>query len=276
MCEGKITQLHLEHIKQFTWWTILRGSLTSVHAQCPRIKWRLCGAQKQLWTYTFPGTTKTYRLQQTQTQTVFKSSALDTEPWLNNALHPQTKLHIMRNKNGKKQLSIWCITRIHTLFLAPWLGPKTLNYTGRPWSHHVHYLVTQDFHVELPTVFWHCWLGDRNGIQPVELAFGIPAWSHPNLEYSTETRPAKQKGKQLMEGHRKDKLNYHYYLCTMHSWQTSLHYYLRVPRINKKNTQGLLQDFQKPLSSVPLFGLAKYFWIVLLSQSNWKQKPSRF
>ena len=61
----------------------------------------------------------------------------------------------------------------------------------------------------------------------------------------------------------------------MHSWQTSLHYYLRVPRINKKNTQGLLQDFQKPLSSVPLFGLAKYFWIVLLSQSNWKQKPSR-
>ena len=116
MCEGKITQLHLEHIKQFTWWTILRGSLTSVHAQCPRIKWRLCGAQEQLWTYTFPGTTKTYRLQQTQTQTVFKSSALDTEPWLNNALHPQTKFHIMRNKNGKKTaFNLMHHTHTHTL-----------------------------------------------------------------------------------------------------------------------------------------------------------------
>jgi len=72
------------------------------------------------------------------------------------------------------------------------LAPKAVQHESSSTSPRVPNLANLDsvvFFISLPSVLWHCWLGDGKGIQPVKCWVSVCWWWHFDWSFARLMAP---------------------------------------------------------------------------------------
>jgi len=82
------------------------------------------------------------------------------------AVQSKSRAFLLPCTMGKRQRISQCLKGGHNVS-----GSVRLWLWYEEWSRHVSSLDTMLYHIKLPSVLWHCWLGSRKGIRPVKTAW---------------------------------------------------------------------------------------------------------